>query len=97
MMASMKLALPDVPEVFWQRLREKIDTDELVNLVVPVYSKYFSHEEINALIAFYSTRLGEKITTTMPAVVQECMVIGQQWGVRLAQQVEADLREEGYR
>lgn len=43
----------------------------------PLYARHFSADEIRQMAAFYRTPLGAKIMTTMPAVMNESMALGQ--------------------
>jgi hypothetical protein len=51
------------------------------------------------MIRFYSTDLGKKTIRVMPALMQESMAAGQQWGQALGPQIEervkARLKKEG--
>ncbi|MGH8399440.1 MAG: DUF2059 domain-containing protein, partial [Gammaproteobacteria bacterium] len=35
-------------------------TDQLVQMLVPIYAKYYSDEDVRQMIAFYKTPLGQK-------------------------------------
>jgi hypothetical protein len=61
--------------------------DGLMSRMVPIYAKYFTHEEIKELIRFYDTAIGKKTIEVMPALMQEGMMIGQIWGQSLAPQI----------
>lgn len=52
----------------------------------------FTGAEIKELIRFYSTDVGRKTVRVMPALVQESMAAGQQWGQALAPQIDARVR-----
>lgn len=47
--------------------------DEMLQSMVPVYEKHFTHGDIEALTAFYSTPVGQKILREMPAISAEAM------------------------
>lgn len=95
MVGQLKQMAPDAPEAFWTKFLEKANSDEFVELMIPVYGKYYSHEEIKQLIAFYKTPIGKKVTATLPAITQDSMAVGQQWGMKLGQQVMEELQKEG--
>src|SRR6185295_4751423 len=38
--------------LFFERFQSKMDAEKLVGLSVPLYDKYFTHEEIKGLVAF---------------------------------------------
>ena len=59
MIAEFRKALPDVPSQFWDDFRKEINIDELVSLMVPVYDKHLSLEDIKAANAFFATPAGK--------------------------------------
>lgn len=90
---------PDIPEKFWNEFEQEfINTsmDELVNLIAPVYSRHLSAEDLDQIIAFYSTPAGKKLASSQGAITTESMAVGQEWGMRLAEKVQKKLKEKGY-
>ena len=94
---ALKKARPDIPEKMFDVLAEEVNNtideamvekDGLIDLVIPVYDKHFSHDEIKGLISFYETPLGRKAISTMPTMTQESIVIGQRWGQSLGPIIE---------
>jgi hypothetical protein len=63
---------------------------------IPVYNKYYTHDEIKQLIAFYESSLGKKLVEVTPLLTQETMIIGQKWGEKLGQDIVDELIREGY-
>jgi len=71
---------PDFPsEEFIERIQQRVDIDSLLYQMVPLYSRYYTHEEIAGLIAFYETSLGRKRVKETPQMVQEMLVAFQTW------------------
>ena len=87
--------VPDIPEDFWVRFRDKINVDDFYDLIIPIYNKYYTLDEINELIAFYNTPLGKKLISTTPIITQESYAAGQNWGRMLGEQIANELRIEG--
>jgi len=87
MMPELKKMVPQVPESFWTDLMKEVDPNELINLIVPVYAKHFSEEEIQETIKFYKSPAGRKMIQKQSLVMQESMAAGQQWGRQLAEKV----------
>ena len=85
-----------VPEEFWLKFREDIDEESLITKIIPLYQKYYTDEEIEELIAFYNTPIGKKSISIMPQLMQESMLIGQEWGKELAQKIYEELQTKGY-
>ena len=96
MLSPIKRAMPKVPEEFWTKFMAKVDTDELIDVTIPIYAKYFTPDEIKQLLAFYQTPLGQKVIATLPAVMQESMVAGQKWGQQLVPRLFDELKAEGH-
>ena len=71
----------------------------LVDDIVGVYDRHFTHPEIRELLAFNRTPIGRKTMQAMPAIMSETMAAGQAWGKGLApevqRRVDAVLKKEG--
>lgn len=79
---------------------EQIDAPGgLTEMVIPIYDRHFTHEELRGIIAFYETPAGRKAITVLPQVMQESMLAGQRWGQALGPEIERRvlqaLRREG--
>jgi hypothetical protein len=64
--------------------------------MVPIYKKYYTHDEIKDLIKFYKTPIGQKTISVMPSVTQDAMAAGQTWGQEIAMKVLEKMKEKGY-
>ena len=96
MIESYKKIYPAAASDFWDEFAKEINLKDLVDMIVPIYGKYFSDEEITQLIAFYKTPLGKKIIETMPLIMQDSYGVGQAWGTKLAEKIQLRLKEKGY-
>lgn len=96
MTVQFKQMLPNVPTEFWDEAMKEFKSDALIDLVIPIYKKYYTHDEVKQLIAFYKTPLGQKVTNTLPAITQESMEAGQQWGQEIGMKIAQKLQEKGY-
>ena len=76
---------------FWDDFRAEIDSEELVRMTIPIYDKHLTHEEIKGLIAFYQTPLGAKLIEKLPAIAQDSMAIGMEWGGEIAEKAMAKM------
>ncbi len=87
MIPALKQAIPEASEEFWQDVMVSMDMKDLMNNIIPVYQKNLSEVDIQAILAFYKTPSGQKLLASQPAIMQESMQIGQQWGQRVFQEV----------
>lgn len=54
-------------------LRKNMPMDEIVDAMIPAYQNHFTHGDIQAMNAFYSSPVGQKVLEQLPAVMQEGM------------------------
>ena len=73
-----------------------MDPAELTGLTIPIYDRHFTMEELQALIDFYTTPVGQQVVKKLPLVAQESNAIGQQWGETKALEIAQRLAEQGY-
>ena len=81
-------------ELFFQKFHEKRDPAKLMDLMVPIYDKYYTAEEIHGLINLYQTPLGKKMTAVLPKIVAESQAAGGQWGQELGRECMMEILEE---
>jgi uncharacterized protein len=106
--ATLRSSRKDIPERVVAVINRELSAlfDErmdvpggLVERMVGIYDRHFTHNDIKQLLAFYQTPIGRKTVEVLPAVMSESMAVGQAWGQSLApeirQRVEAALKKEG--
>lgn len=94
MLDSFKAMTPGAPAAFWDEVHREFDPQTLIELVIPIYEKHLTHEDIKGMIAFYETPLGRKLIGVLPAIAQESMQAGQQWGLEVAKKVQEKLKAQ---
>ena len=94
LIASFKTQMPQVPEAFWTKFQQKMDTRELINKIIPIYDKYYTIEDLKAVNAFYETPAGQKVLSTLPQIMQESMKVGQEWGQKMGKQAADEAEQE---
>jgi hypothetical protein len=83
-----------VPDEFWDTFRSEIDINEMTRLIIPIYDKHLSEEDLKGLIAFYDSPLGRKVISKMPEILRESMAVGQEWGMAIGQRAVKRLEQE---
>lgn len=98
MIASLRQQMPQVPELFWTKFEQKMNTRELLEKIIPIYDKYYTTEDLKAVNAFYETPAGQKLLSTLPQAMQEATRVGQEWGEKIgkqaAEEAEQDLKQK---
>lgn len=94
---AQRMANPRIPAVFWDRFiaRAKAERGEFAAMIGGIWDRHFTTAELRELLAFYDTPVGKKTLEMLPAISQESMVAGQQWGQRLGMEIGAELEAEG--
>ena len=67
---------PDFEERMGRMLNDlykEIPFDQMFDLMVPVYQKHLTKGDIDSIVAFYSTPVGQKLIRELPAMTQESM------------------------
>ena len=62
--------------------------ESLIDLLVPVYKKHFSEQDLKDAIEMYKTPIGKKISEKTPIIAQETMQASMQWGMELSQKMQ---------
>lgn len=79
------------------------DMADLEVLSVPIYDKYYTHEEIKQLTVFFDSPVGRKYSAVSSLMMQDLLLLGQQnskkkkTGVKQARAVEEILKKYGYK
>jgi hypothetical protein len=69
---------------FFQRFQSRFNMDALTEQLISVYDKYFTDEDIRSLTHFYETAVGQRALKAMPLVMHDSLVIGSQFGQKIA-------------
>ena len=96
MIKSFKDAYPDVDQAFWNELIKEIHGEDLERLIMPIYDKYYTEAEVDQLITFDESPLGQKMLSSLPDIMSESMQVGREWGQTLAKNVMEKLKNKGY-
>jgi len=96
MIEPLKANYPQVPEEFWNTFIHEVHSDELIDLVIPIYDKYYTRDEIEELTRFYQSPVGQKTIKVLPKLSAEAIDAGQEWGRMVADRAMRKLREKGY-
>jgi hypothetical protein len=94
LLPSFRSSAPEISDEFWDRFSASVNPDELMKLIIPIYAKHFSVDEIERIIAFYKTPTGQKFIREQPVILQESMVAGGEWGQSLAKRLLEEIQAE---
>ena len=81
-------------DLFFERFQTKLDPASLINLIVPIYAKYLSQDELDGLIKFYQTPLGQKALSVVPQILSESQLAGKQFGEKAGRESMIEVLQE---
>ena len=73
--------LADVDQ-FADGLFKNMPVDEMVDAMVPIYQKHLTKDDLDGILAFYASPVGQKLQREQPAMMQEAMQVGGEIGRR---------------
>lgn len=97
MTTALKAAKPDINPKAFEIIKEEVnqliheeivDKNALNNLAYPIYDKSFTLSDLEGVIAFYKSKVGQKLLAKMPTITQESMASGQAWGQSLVPKLQ---------
>lgn len=81
-------------DLFFEKFHSKRDPDKLVDLIVPIYDKYYTGDEIKGLLDLYQTPLGKKMIAVLPKIMAESQAAGGKWGQELGRECMMEVLAE---
>jgi hypothetical protein len=92
---TLQQSMPCVPTDFWQNYMNENQTQLFIGRLVPVWQRHFTSDEMNGLLKFYRSPLGQKVITEMPTTMAEANEAGQQWSHERSDQMVNELKHMG--
>jgi hypothetical protein len=85
LISTMEIALKDVPPSMKTEVIAKLSKGlpELLDLSAEIQAKHIDLEALKAMLAFYKTPEGRRLTAALPAITAESAEAGRKWGERL--------------
>lgn len=96
---TLEAQSPNAPKEFWSMMKQELQKDVLnqfTEMLTPVYQKYLTQKELEAVVAFYESPAGQKMASVIPNLTTESMSVGQEWGAAVFSKVMAKMKEKGY-
>jgi hypothetical protein len=89
MIAAQRQANPQIPAAFWNAFmaHARRDTTQLIDVLVPIYASHLTRSELEELLRFYTSPIGQRLTAVQPAILQESTLAGQNWGAAIGRVV----------
>ena len=99
MVGYLKTSAPSVSEAVWEKIISKFNEKmraRMVDIYVPIYSKYLTLADLRELNALYATPVMRKAVGATPAIMQEGMSAGAALGQEIMTELQRELQAGGY-
>jgi hypothetical protein len=83
-----------VADTFANDFQKKYDPDALMDLLVKIYDKHYTDEEIKGLMQFYGSPVGQKAALEMPKITREIQAATRAISNQAAKEAWQELRAE---
>jgi hypothetical protein len=94
---SLEKLAPNAPLTFWAKMKENIALPSFIEVTITLYDKYYTQSEIEQLITFYKSPIGQKFVKTNGPMTADASKIYREWGKTLGRKIAAELKKEGYK
>lgn len=94
-MTSLQQSMPCVSPDFWKNYMDANQTQLFIGKLVPVWQHHFTADEMDGLLKFYRSPLGQKVINEMPTTMAEANQAGQQWSHDRSEQMVNELKQMG--
>ena len=92
-------AVQIVTEEVAKLVKEELENGSLQSQIYPIYARYFSVEDLQGLIEFNKSAVGQKANKVMPYLMEESLSAAQSWsdkvGPKMSERVLDRFRHEG--
>lgn len=98
--ASVTESQPDNPrakqfiDAFVAGFQKHFDPESLTEKVVPIYDKYLTEEDLQGLLQYYRSPLGQRMLKAQPEIARESQQAGFLLGQKAAQDTLEDLKND---
>jgi uncharacterized protein len=81
-------------DAFVARFQKHFDPDSLTERVIPIYDKYLTTDDLQGLLDYYHSPLGQRMLKALPEVTRESQAAGFALGQKAAQDTMDELKAD---
>jgi len=80
---------------FIQLMEDRVSSGDLDDLLIPVYAKHFSHDDIKSMIAFYDSPAGRHLVQESPVYLRDVQeAASEHWRLIAKPEILEEMRKE---
>jgi hypothetical protein len=90
---AANFADPKQKHIF-EEFRKEFDATQIFEILVPAYEKFFSADDVKAVLHFYESPPGQKLLEAQPKIMAETMPKIMQWSQEVSARLMQKMREQ---
>ncbi len=80
---------------FIELMEDRVSSDDVDDLLIPVYAKHFSHDDIKSMIAFFDSPPGRRFVQESPVYLRDVQeAASEHWELIVKPQILEEMRKE---
>jgi len=90
----------EISESDWNSIQAEMEANsltELSDMLLPIYKRHLSHNDIKELLDFYRSPIGKKLAEKTPLMDSESMTIGVEWGRLIGEKIHNKISNKGFK
>lgn len=96
MIEIFKSQYPNIDTKEWEKIGKdfmKKSMDQFIEMSIPIYQKYLSKSDLEEMIKFYQSPIGQKFAKSNISIAKESMSIAQKWGMELSKELIEEIEK----
>ena len=90
-----KTLAPNVKDEVWNKMKKEINYKEMTDMLVPIYDKYYTGNDIKELINFLKLPIGKKFISVQNDLFRESIEQIDIWGEKVSNKIRDKLVKDG--
>ncbi len=90
MIEIFKPQFPNIDAKEWDKIYNDVikeSMNEYIEISIPIYQKYLSKSDLEEMIKFYQTPIGQKFSQSNTLISKDLMSVSQKWGMDLSKKM----------
>lgn len=96
MIEILKPQYPNIDSKEWERIGKDFmqkSMNQFIEMSIPIYQKYLSKSDLEEMIQFYQSPIGQKFAQSNTFIAKESMSIAQKWGMELSKKLIEEIEK----
>jgi hypothetical protein len=93
---AIEKVCPKAPLTFWEKIKNDFYLPCETAMMVKLYDKYYTKSEIEQLIKFYKSPIGQMFVKAQLQISKDASKQGAEFGKTLGKRIAEELKKEGY-